>query len=315
MNNLKMSDLKSNYKQKHIMFYKHHNNIRLHFIISNYTHEVSTEFIGILKQINVIIPNSVKYVNKRTVEHNYFNFEQTNNLKCYENDSYENINNGDTYVFEYCIKHKKNHHGNFQNIIFRNSLLCINNDVNLKNIFLLENLKILKIKYYEQHLKKNIVHNNNNSNIINICDNKKIIIFKNTNTLHIIECLVDINNLMMLRNIYKLFLRICNLPNHVDLDVSVLCNVHKILFESCHHLLKINKLTKNKILIIYDFSKYENNKLKFSCMYFTKLLINNIDPLKKNIKTGTVRILCLFKHNETLNKTTNKYVDYLLKFK
>ena len=312
--NLKMDTFKKTYKNEHITFVKNFCYAKKDTILSNYTKKLNAGTLRKLTTICIIIPNSIKYVDKHITICNNFYFEPTNNLKCIEN----SCDNSKINMFKYDIHNnsfrtKKYYgnllHNNLLNTIFHNSLKSNNNNKHFKNIFLLENIRNF-------HLYCNNDKANNNYNI-NICSNRKIIIFKNANITYFVECLYDLNNydsnnLAMFRNIHNICLS--NEDYESNFDISKLCNVYEIQIESCYYLLKINKLTKNNTLIINYLCQKYICELAFNCMYFTQFVICNNDLLDKMCLTGTVRILCLSKHCLKLNKTTNKYVDYLLKY-
>ncbi len=271
-----MNELKANYKRKHIIFERNFHIQKQRVIFSNYTKKFDYN-CRILEhnnyKIHIVISNSIKYINQNTIDIKYFNFEITNNLKC----CYKNSNN--KIKFEFFVERnslrKKHCYNNILHLIYYNFLLFSNRNKYFRNIFLLENICNFSIyrdiyyKYYNETINK-----------INICSNKKIIIFKNSHTTRFARCLYDVKNLAILRNIYD----ICfNVDGNQNIYAS--CNVYAIRNEIDNIFVAIiNKpLTVNTLQI--NNTKFNNLKNNLICV--TKLTIKNYESqtTTKTIKT------------------------------
>ncbi len=269
-----MDELKANYKREHIIFKRNLHIQKQRVILSNYTKKFDNDCYIIGKkytQNNIIIPNSVKHINHNTINNKYFNFEITNNLKCY----YINPNN--KIKFEFSVGRnslRKTHcYDNILHLINHNCLLFGNRNKYFRNIFLLENICNFSIYYYNTCYK----YYNDISDKINVCSNKKIIIFKNSHMARFVKCLYDVKNLAILRNIYDVCFNIDGNKN-----IYALCNVYIIRNEWSYIIAKIIKPLKMNALQIYDI---ERNKLKYNLMYVAKLII-----AKYESKTATKTI-------------------------
>ncbi len=303
-----MNNLKANYTCTNIKFKQIHHSHKIYFIFSNYTKKIcgNATYVQYDKTPkNIVIPNSVQYIDD-TLICKTFNFKVTNKLKSYM--YFNNLNKNKT-TFEYLLNHnssrQKKYYYNMTNIIFQHMMVVVYNEKQYKNIFLFENIHSFRL-----------------------CDNmsafnrKNIVVFKNVKIIELLYVHRNVKNLLILRNIYDLYLGTCSIKN--TFDASVLCNVFIIDIESNDNIVNINKLTINNTFIIESFQKEDDDNLKFNFMYITKLIIDNANILQHINTTGTVRILCLAKHNynqitnktktktknKTTNKTTNKYVDH-----
>ncbi len=303
-----MKSLKETYKRHHFDTKKKYPENNIYYILSNYVKTIHNEWRyikGKKNKKNIIIPNSTQYMiyNDQNLR---FNFEITNNLKCY-------IQNGkNKNLFECFLKHTlaQKYYQNVTNLIFQHSLaltltltlqLFKRNFLNV-NSFLFENL----CKIYSNCYKS-------------IFNCKKKFIYKHTKQLEIVISLG--HNFKVLRNIYDLCLCIViyNVSNNID--VSVLCNVYKIKITNYSNVINIHKLTKNNILIIHInthiiISMKSLQSVKFTnFMYITKLIIKHehkrTNILSNIFTTGTVRILHTTCPKTNINAQLNKYVEHI----
>ncbi len=300
-----MNKLKANYKSKNIEigYNKQYSATtpKIHYILSNYVIKcnIAKCVYGICnKKNNLVIPNSVKYINLQIIE--YYNFETVNNLKC------AGQNGKNEIIHEYFLTHNSKQkyicHCDTRNIIFLHSFYNRHGG-KLKNIFLFENLC-----YF-------ILDRNN----VKPYNSKNIVIFKNVKKIMLTVLPYRIKSIMMFRNIHNVYFGCCG-----EIKMTISRNVNILCFGHGYPLLKKNKPMVNNVLVIYFFRECDDNALKCNFTYITKLVIfNDKFVIKNNFTVGTTRILGMRNHKKSLigrslmktsNETLIKYVDYIFLF-